>query len=99
MGSEKPEGNWGKAKDILTIGIIPLAVWIGTQEIRWAKMENVLERQEQIRSDLHDLEIKVAAMQGPLQANTTDVASIEARLEVLTEMVKQIDENIKGMEP
>jgi archaellum component FlaC len=97
MANEKSEGNWNRAKDILTILVIPLAVWMGSQEVRMAKLEYVVATQEEIRTDLHDLEIKVAAMQGPIQTNTTDVEEIEARLEHLRVVVEQISKSIQEM--
>lgn len=99
--SDEPSNslNWNRAKDILTILVIPLLLWCVRQEIRMAKVESVAEDVAELRSDLHDLEIKVAAMQGPVQSNTSDVASLQARLDHLTILIKKIDQNLSEESP
>jgi chromosome segregation ATPase len=90
--------TWSRAKDVLTILVIPLLLWCVRQEIRVAKIESVVEVQEQLRSDLHDLEVQVASMRRPIETNRTDVAAIESRLDELTELVKKIDQNLSEQE-
>jgi hypothetical protein len=91
--------NWAKAKDLLTILVIPLLLWGVRQEIRLAGIEGVVAEQAELREDLHELEIQVATMGRSGQVNSQGITELHIRLEHITETVEGIDQALKDMAP
>ncbi|MDB4278094.1 hypothetical protein N9917_00530 [Deltaproteobacteria bacterium] len=91
--------TWARAKDILTILVIPLLLWGVRQEIRLAGIEGVVEEQAELRQELHELEVQVATMGRSGQINSQGIEELYTRLEHITETVDAIDRSLKERTP
>ena len=86
---------WARAKDVLTILVIPLLLWGVRQEIRLAGIESVVEEQAELRKELHELEVQVASMGRSGRVNSEDIEELHVRLEHITETVDAISRRLK----
>jgi len=82
---------WSRGKDILTLGIIPLALWCVHQEIRVGKVELILERQAGIESDLRALQIEVAKTNHSLDPTVIKVEKLEERVLLLSDTIRRLE--------
>jgi predicted nuclease with TOPRIM domain len=80
--------RWSRAKDVLTILVIPMLLWCVRQEIRMVQVEAQGAEVAEIRQQLHALEVKVAGMNAPLVKTSEEVALIHTRLDDLQKQLQ-----------
>jgi uncharacterized coiled-coil protein SlyX len=76
-------GYWSKAKDVLTILIIPLIIW-------GVKLEVTLAVQAEKISELEEEVSEAQGMSNTIQSNTVQLATLSAKLDSANDSLDQI---------
>ena len=76
-------GYWSKAKDVLTILIIPLIVW-------GVKLEVTIAVQAQQIAELEEEIDEAQGMSNTIQSNTVQLATLSAKLDSANDSLDQI---------
>ena len=78
---------WSKAKDVLTILIIPLVLWGVKLEVTIAVQE---ERLHELRREIEASVERKGSMADTIQSNSIQLASLSAKLDAANERLSTI---------